>query len=70
VNIAELTIRTKVFLATGDLAEVIAINDEAQTVRVRYLDAMGEPELVGTEAWVSSDEVIAIEMGTHAEGRT
>ena len=48
----------------------MAINTAAESVRVRYLDALGEPELVGTEAWLSADEVIAIDMGTHAEGRT
>ena len=46
------------------------MNTEAESVYVRYLDALGEPELVGTEAWLSADEIIAIDMGTHAEGRT
>jgi hypothetical protein len=49
---------------------VVAIHADAASVRVRYLDALGEPELVGTEAWLSADEVVAIDMGTHAEGRT
>jgi hypothetical protein len=70
VNLAHLTVGTKVLLASGDQAEVMAINTEAESVRVRYLDALGEPELVGTEAWLSADEVIAIDMGSHAEGRT
>ena len=70
VNLAQLTVGTKVLLASGDQAEVVAMNTEAETVCVRYLDALGEPELVGTEAWLSADEVIAIDMGTHAEGRT
>jgi len=48
----------------------VAINAEDESVCVRYLDALGEPELVGTEAWLSADEVIAIDMGTHSEGRT
>jgi hypothetical protein len=70
VNLAHLTVGTKVLLASGDQAEVVAINIEAESVCVRYLDALGEPELVGTEAWLSADEVIAIDMGSHAEGRT
>ena len=70
MNLAQLTIRTKVLLACGDQAEVVAMNAETETVCVRYLDALGEPELVGTEAWLSADEIIAIDMGTHAEGRT
>jgi hypothetical protein len=70
VNLAQLTVGTKVLLASGDRAEVVAMNANDESVRVRYLDALGEPELVGTEAWVSADEVLAIDMGTHAEGRT
>ena len=70
VNLAQLRVGTKVLLASGDQAQVMAMNTEAETVCVRYLDALGEPELVGTEAWLSADEVIAIDMGTHAEGRT
>jgi hypothetical protein len=70
VNPAQLTVGTKVLLASGDRAEVLAINADAESVRVRYLDALGEPALVDTEAWLSADEVLAIDLGTHAEGRT
>jgi hypothetical protein len=70
VNLAQLTVGTKVLLASGDRAEVLAMNGAAASVLVRYLDALGEPELVGTEAWLSADEILAIDMGTHAEGRT
>jgi hypothetical protein len=70
VNLAQLSVGTKILLASGDRAEVVTLNAEAETVCVRYLDALSEPELVGTEAWLSADEVLAIDMGTHAEGRT
>ena len=70
MNLVQLTIGTKVLLASGDRAEVVAMNAEVDSVRVRYLDALGEPELVDTEAWLPADEIIAIDMGTHAEGRT
>ncbi len=70
MNLAHLSVGTKVLLASGDQAEVVAMNAEAESVRVRYLDALGQPELVDTEAWLAADEVIAIDMGTHAEGRT
>ncbi len=70
MNLAQLTIATKVLLASGDRAEVVAMNADEESVRIRYLDALGEPELVDTEAWLPADEVIAIDMGTHAEGRT
>jgi hypothetical protein len=70
MHLAQLSVGTKVLLASGDRAEVVAINADAESVRVRYLDALGEPELVGTEVWLSADEILAIDMGTHAEGRT
>jgi hypothetical protein len=70
MNLAQLSLGTKVLLASGDRAEVVAINADVEAVLVQYLDALGEPELVGTEAWLSADEVLAIDMGTHAEGRT
>ena len=70
MNVSQLTIRATVLLATGDRAQVLEINGAAETVRVRYLDALGQPELVDTDAWVSADEVIAIDQGTHLEGAT
>jgi soluble P-type ATPase len=70
VNLAQLSVGTKVFLASGDRAEVVTLNAEAETVCIRYLDALAEPELVGTEVCLSADEILAIDMGTHAEGRT
>ena len=70
MNLAQLAIGAKVLLASGDRAEVVALNAEAESVRIRYLDALGEPGLVGSEEWLSSDEVLAIDMGPHAEGRT
>jgi hypothetical protein len=70
MNIAELRVRARVLLATGDRAEVLAVNDQAETVRIRYLDALGEPALVDTEAWISVDEVIAVDTGAHIEGST
>ncbi len=50
MNLSQLTVQAKVLLATGDRAEVVALDAETESVRVRYLDALGEPELVGTEA--------------------
>jgi len=70
VNLDDLSVGLNVLLDTGDLAEVLSINDGEQTVRICYLDAMGQPELVGSEVWLSVHEVIAIDMGSHSEGRT
>ena len=70
MNLNELSVRMNVLLATGDRAQVLDINSDEETVRVRYLDALGQPELVDTDAWVSVDEVIAIDQGSHVEGAT
>jgi hypothetical protein len=70
VNLAQLIVGAKVLLASGDRAEVLDINAAAESVLIRYLDALGEPELVDTEAWLSGDDILAVDMGTHAEGRT
>ena len=70
MKLEELSVGLKVLLDTGDLAEVISINDQEQTVRICYLDALGQPELVGSEVWLLADEVISIDMGSHSEGRT
>ncbi len=70
MNVAQLSVKTKILLATGDQAEIVAINNEEESVRVRYIDALGSPELVDTEAWVSADEVISLDTGSHLEGKT
>lgn len=70
MKLEDLSVGLNVLLDTGDLAEVISINDQEQTVRICYLDALGQPELVGSEVWLMADEVISIDMGSHSEGRT
>ena len=70
MNPADLSIQAKVMLSSGDLAEVVSIDTGAYTVQIRYLDAMGDPGLVGSEAWISADEVIGLDEGGHTEGLT
>ena len=70
MKLEDLSVGLSVLLDTGDLAEVISINDQEQTVRICYLDALGQPDLVGSEVWLLADEVISIDMGSHSEGRT
>ena len=70
MKLEDLSVGLNVLLDTGDLAEVISINDQEQTVCICYLDALGQPELVGSEVWLLADEVISIDMGSHSEGRT
>ena len=70
MKLEDLSVGLNVLLDTGDLAEVISINDQEQTVRICYLDALGQPELVGSEVWLMADEVISIDMESHSEGQT
>ncbi len=70
VNPQDLSIQAQVLLSSGDRAQVLAIDGAAFTVQVRYLDALGEPALVGTETWISTDDVIALDQGGHTEGPT
>ena len=70
MKLEDLSVGLNVLLDTGDLAEVLSINDPEQTVRICYLDALGQPELVGSEVWLLADKVISIDMGSHSEGRT
>ncbi len=70
MNISDLSVQTNVLLDTGDSARILAVNQQEETVQIKYLDALGQPGLVGTEAWVSIDAVIAIDQGSHSEGAT
>ncbi len=68
MNVANLKVSTQVTLADGSLVEVLSVMPGEFQVRVRYIDPLGSPELAGTEAVVSSDDVIAVMEGTHTEG--
>ncbi len=68
MNVANLKVSMQVTLADGSLAEVLAVMPAEFRVRIRYVDPLGSPELTGTEAVVSSDDVIAVMEGTHTEG--
>ena len=64
MNLEHLSVGLNVLLDTGDLAEVISINDQDQTVRICYLEALGQPELVGSEVWPAADGVIPLVVGS------
>ena len=70
MNPTDIPLESTVMLSSGDRAEVLAIDAGAYTVQVRLLDSLGDPGLVGSESWVSADEVLAIDEGGHVEGRT
>ena len=68
MNVANLKVSTQVTLSDGSLVEVLAVMPADYQVRIRYVDPLGTPELAGTEAVVSSDDVIGVIEGTHTEG--
>ena len=68
MNVANLKVSAQITLADGSLAEVLGVMPAESQVRIKYVDTLGAPELTGTEAVVSSDDVIAVVEGTHTEG--
>ena len=68
MNVANLKVSMQITLADGGLAEVLEVMAADAKVKIRYIDPLGSPELTGTEAVVTSDEVIAAMDGTHTEG--
>ena len=68
MNLANLKVKEQVGLSDGSLAEVVEVSSDQSHVKVRYIDTMGQPELVGKEASIHSDEVLTVIQGTHAEG--
>ncbi|MCH8279068.1 MAG: hypothetical protein J4O03_01495 [Chloroflexi bacterium] len=68
----QLNIGVKVQLVNGATAEVLAVDADAHTVLVRYLDSPFEPGLIGTEGRCSEDDVTGFyEDGdlSHTSGR-
>ena len=52
MNRDEMSVRTNVLLTTGDRVHVLDINADEETARMRYLDELGQPESLDTDAWV------------------
>ncbi len=71
MNTAKLSKGDQVTLSDGSLAEVLDIAKGGDTVNVKYVDSMDNPEIPpGTVADVPAEEVIALYEGTHSEGAT
>ena len=71
MNVERLSAGDQVTLSDGSVAAVLRVADDHQAVRVRYVDSMDNPDIpVGTESDVPAEEIIALFMGTHAEGDT
>ena len=71
MNVERLSAGDQVTLSDGSVAAVLRVAGDHQAVRVRYVDSMDNPDIpVGTESDVPAEEIIALFMGTHAEGDT
>ncbi|MCH7608147.1 MAG: hypothetical protein IIC94_06245 [Chloroflexi bacterium] len=71
MNTASLSKGDQVTLSDGSLAEILGVAKGGDTVNVRYVDSMDNPEIPpGTVADVLAEEVIALYEGTHSEGAT
>ena len=69
MNAATLSKGDQVTLSDGSLAEVLGVAEDNESVNVRYVDSMDNPEIpVGSVADVPAEEVIALFEGTHSEG--
>jgi hypothetical protein len=68
MNLSKVKRGMRVVLDSGAIAEVLAIPRGGQTARVRYVDTMGEPQMVGAEGEVAADEVIAMTWGRISSG--
>ena len=71
MNTASLSKGDQVTLSDGSLAEILGVAEGGDTVNVRYVDSMDNPEIPpGTVADVLAEEVIALYEGAHSEGAT
>ena len=71
MNTASLSKGDQVTLSDGSLAEILGVAKDGDTVNVKYVDSMDNPEIPpGTVADVLAEEVIALYEGTHSEGAT
>ncbi|MCH7483068.1 MAG: hypothetical protein IIC95_10905 [Chloroflexi bacterium] len=68
MNVEGLKQSQQVALTDGNLAEVLEVLEGGAEVRIRYVDVMEDPTLNGSEAVVSSDDLVGVFEGTHTEG--
>ena len=58
IDISELKKGQRIVLEGGLTAEVLAPSEDGEWIRVKYLTAPDDPELVGTEDLCSGDEIV------------
>jgi len=60
---------TMVLLADGGRAEVLSVQGDRKSARIKYIDTMGDLDLIGKEAVVLSDDVVGVSPDEwHTEG--
>ena len=71
MDIKELKVGATVWLEDGSLVEVIAATTDGESVRVKYVEAMFDAALVGTEADCTDYEIISYANNSdHADSST
>jgi hypothetical protein len=71
MDIRELKVGATVWLEDGSLVEVIAATTDGESVRVKYVEAMFDAALVGTEADCTDYEIISYANDSdHADSST
>ena len=61
LNIWDLEAGHRVILESGVVAEVLTGTEDGTWVRVKYVQAPDEPDLIGTEDLCSTDEIVSLE---------
>jgi hypothetical protein len=71
MDIKELKVGATVWLEDGSLVAVIAATTDGESVRVKYVEAMFDAALVGTEADCTDYEIISYANDSdHADSST
>ena len=71
MNTASLSKGDQVTLSDGSLAEILSVAKDNESVNIKYVDSMDNPEIpAGSVADVPAEEVIALYQGMHSEGAT
>ena len=60
VNVRELAVGTRVVLANGAAAEIVANPRDGVWVMARYLSSADDPALVGEEEMIFAQDVVGV----------
>jgi hypothetical protein len=60
INIRELAAGTRVMLATGAEAEIVANPNDGVWLFARYLSSADDPEIIGQEEMIFAQDIVAV----------